>query len=95
MRFLEIYFELDDTIALEPGKNYADELDQAESTPNKHEQAKQIKSLLQKVKRRDLLNILVRFQVGEEFLNRYFSRRAIQASSDRSLRSIKATNAVI
>ncbi|MCY7275654.1 MAG: hypothetical protein LH702_18425 [Phormidesmis sp. CAN_BIN44] len=50
MRFLEIYFELDATIALKPGKNYADEPDQAESTPDKHEQAKQIKSLLQKVK---------------------------------------------
>jgi len=46
-------------------------------------------------KRRDLPNILTKFQFGEEFLSRYFSRRAIQASSDRSLRSIKATNAVV
>ncbi len=95
LRFLEIYLELDASIALEPSKTYADELAQAESTPDKYEQAKQIKSLLQKVKRRDLPNILIKFQFGDEFLSRYFSDRAIQASSDRSLRSIKATNAVI
>lgn len=95
LRFLEIYFELDATIAFEAGQSYADELNQAESTLDKPKQAKQIKSLLQKVKRRDLPNILIKFQFSEEFLSRYFSHRAIQASSDRSLRSIKATNAVI
>lgn len=80
LRFLESYFEIEASIALEPGDDYAREIELIEAISDRHEQAKQIKSLLQKVRRRDLPYTLMQFQFSKEWIRKYFSSRSMRTS---------------
>lgn len=72
--YLEDYFTVEAAFVLPPD-DYEARLSEVLAEPNKSQQAKLIKGLLQKVRRERLFNTLTRFHVNEAILRKYFPRR--------------------
>lgn len=74
-QYLENYFARETSFSLRPVENFEEKLIRARTESNKTEQAKLVKSLIQKVRREKLYDVLLSFNCSQFFLKQYFPRQ--------------------
>ena len=74
-QYLENYFARETSFSLRPVENFEEKLTKARTESSKSEQVKLVKSLIQKVRREKLYDVLLAFNCSQIFLKRYFPRQ--------------------